>query len=109
MATLAEPLPGYGRDDRFFLNNSGSKHPVVIRVVYFDKGLGSWTLKYDAAQNPEKIAQTVTNTNTGKWKEIEIMVDDARFGNRGKDNSDISLEYISGDETLFHMIEILRK
>jgi len=99
----------FNLDDRFYANQTRVPHPISVRVVYFDKGKGSWALKYDAVDDPQKTATTMTNTNTNMWKEITVTIDDARLENRGTKNTDISLAYISGDETLFHMVELKRK
>lgn len=95
-------------ENGFFLNKKTS-HSISLRVVYFDKGNGTWSLKYDAADNPAKVAGTVRNTNTGHWKEITVNLDDARLQGRGPENSDITLTYNGGDETIFHMVELRRR
>ncbi|MDQ1296713.1 MAG: hypothetical protein QG611_692 [Bacteroidota bacterium] len=99
----------FNLDDSFYGTRTKAPRKISVRVVYFDKGTGSWALKYDAVDDPRKTAATVTNTNTNMWKEIIVTVDDARLENRGNRNSDISLTYVSGDETLFHMVELKRK
>jgi hypothetical protein len=98
----------FNLDDNFFLNQPKSPRSVSLRVVYFDKGTGSWSLKYDAVKDPSKLAKTIKNTNSNEWKEVIVPIKDARLENKGLRNSDISLVYESGDETLFHMVEILR-
>lgn len=98
---------GFNLDDGFFEGKASRK--VRVRVVYFDMGTGSWSLKYDAAADPQKVATIVTNTNTNQWKEIEVELDNARMENRGFRNGDLSLAYEGGDETIFHMIEIKRE
>jgi hypothetical protein len=59
-------------------------------------------------KDPSKLAKTIKNTNSNEWKEVIVPIKDARLENKGLRNSDISLVYESGDETLFHMVEILR-
>ncbi|MCL5744615.1 MAG: beta-galactosidase [Acidobacteria bacterium] len=96
--------------DRFFggkpLNGA---HPVRVRVVYFDAGQGSWELRYDAAGKPEKTALAVQNKNTGRWQEAGVTLSDAFFGNRCPRGSDLTLVNTSKENTLFHMIEVVRK
>lgn len=96
-------------DDRFFEGRPlAAAYPVKVRVVYFDKGRGSWALQYDAADDPEKAAMTVRNEDSGRWKEIAIDLADAHFGNRGPEGSDLSLIQQGGEDVLFHMIELTR-
>ena len=95
-------------DDRFF-ENKKTAHSISVRVVYFDKGKGSWSLRYDAAGNPQKVARTVKNTNTNQWKEIIIDLNDALLENRGPKKTDLALIYKKGEGTIFHMIELKRK
>lgn len=100
----------FNLNDSFFANKSQTPpHFISVRVVYYDKGKGSWSLKYDAVSNPQKVARTVINTNTNQWKEITVTLDDARLENRGPKKTDLTLQYESGDETLFHMIELKRR
>jgi hypothetical protein len=75
-------------------------------VRYFDEGSGSWRLTYSSVDNPNKTALTVVNTNTNTWKEVVVTVDDYKFTRSGPSGSDLGLEYVSGDNTAFHMIEI---
>ena len=89
-------------DDRF----PGAKQPVVVRVVYFDSGNGSWSLQYDAAGEPRKSAMATRNGDTGRWKEATVTLRDARFGNRGPHNTDLALVHTGGADTLFHMVEV---
>ena len=52
-------------DDDFFggLPLNGD-YPVEIKVIYYDEGYGSWVLRYDAVDDPDKTAYSVTNTGT---------------------------------------------
>lgn len=96
-------------DDRFFNNSPlNAKYPVNIKVIYFDSGVGQWEIKYDAADNPNKSALSVTNTNTGKWKSATFSLEDGYFGNRGPSGSDISLVNADSNDNIFHMLEVSR-
>jgi len=96
-------------DDRFFDNQPlQGKYPVTIRVVYFDKGVGQWSLQYDAVGDSNKTALTVAKTDSGLWKEVSVTVDDAYFGNRSTSNSDIVLTSDDTEDDIFHMIEVTR-
>ena len=99
----------FNLDDRFFKNQPGTSQKVSVRIIYFDKGKGSWALKYDAVNNPQKIAQTIKNTDTGIWKEIIINIDDGLFENRGPDKSDLALIHKRDEGTIFHMVELKRR
>jgi hypothetical protein len=96
-------------NDRFY-NDATPKEgrQATLRVVYYDKGNGKWALKFDAAGDPGKVAMTVRNTDSGRWKEQTVVVKDAKLSNGGQRGADLTLEYISGDNTLFHMVELTR-
>ncbi len=80
--------------------------PIEISVRYFDEGFGKWKLVYDAKNNPNKTAFEINNTNSKEWKEIKIQLEDYNFKSFGPNSSDLGLEYISGSNTIFHMIEV---
>lgn len=96
-------------DDRFFFKHalSGS-YPVALRVVYLDQGTGTWSVHYDSVDDANKTAMMVTNTNSGRWKEQTITLEDGNFNNRADNASDIILTQVSGDDTTFHMLELTR-
>jgi hypothetical protein len=83
--------------------------PLRLRVVYFDSGHGAWEIRYDARGNPAKTALAVRNTNTGRWKEAAVTVTDAHMGNRGEHGADLMLVNTSKENTLFHIIEVVRQ
>jgi hypothetical protein len=80
--------------------------PVTVRVVYFDRCKGTWSLCYDAVDDAQKTAMTITNADSGSWKEQSITLADAHFGNRGKRGADLSLVRVAGDDTIFHLVEL---
>lgn len=80
---------------------------VNIRVVYFDKGTGSWKLNYDSTSGI-KTAYTLTKANSGQWKEKIVTLTDAYFGNRGINSSDIMLVNTDSENDIFHLIEVTR-
>jgi len=97
-------------EDRFFGGKPlGGAYPVRIRVIYFDSGNGSWEVKYDARGNPAKTALSVRNTNSGRWKEASVSLADAHLGNRCPHGADVMLVNTSKENTLFHMIEVVRQ
>jgi len=95
--------------DRFFGGKPLAGVSLVeVRVVYFDSGHGDWKLKYDSVKDKEKTAISVKNTNSGRWKEVSVTLSDANFGNRCPNSTDLMLVNTSMENTLFHMIEVLR-
>jgi len=82
---------------------------VTIRIVYLDKGLGKWSLQYDGEDGKVKTATTVSNTNSGRWKEIEVDINDGRFAGNGPNGSDLMLNNESKEDSFFHMVELIRK
>jgi hypothetical protein len=96
-------------DDRFFFDNAlGGSYLVTLRVVYLDQGTGTWSLLYDAVDSPNRTAIAVTNTDSGRWKEQIVTLNDGYFGNRADNASDLVLAHVAGDDTTFHMIELTR-
>jgi hypothetical protein len=96
-------------DDRFFFERPlDGGYPVTIRVVYLDQGTGQWALKYDAQGDSQKTALAVTKTDSGRWKEQTVTVNDAYFGNRGPSKADLMLVNLDGEDDTFHMIEVVR-
>jgi hypothetical protein len=96
--------------DAFFDGKSlKGQYPVKVRVVYFDRGNGSWSLLYDAVDGSMKTAKTVTKTNSGQWKSMEVVLPDAYFGNRGPKGADLMLQNTDTEDDLFHLIEVTRE
>lgn len=81
---------------------------VYLRVVYFDFGSGSWQIQYDALLNKNKVLTTVTNANTGIWKEVVYTINDAKFANRQLHGSDFKIVNLDGQKKAFHLVEILK-
>ena len=98
-------------DDDLFKNQRSSEGIVSaeVQVIYFDSGNGSWEVRYDSGDNPDKIALSVTNTNTDEWKTVSFMLDDARFQNRGPRGSDISIVNADDQVNIFHMLKVLKQ
>lgn len=96
-------------DDQFFSGQPlAGQYPVTVRVVYFDKGTGKWSLGYDGVGQPNKIAITVQNQDSGVWKEIKVTIPDGYFGNRGPNASDLYLQNTDTEDDIFHMVELTR-
>jgi len=96
-------------DDRFFGSGGlGGAYPVNIRVVYWDVGTGTFLIKYDDVRHTSKTAAVVTKTNTGRWQEVNVVVNDGSFSNRLARGADIILQNQDAENDIFHMVEITR-
>ena len=96
--------------DNVFLNNAplNSQKPIMITVVYFDNGTGSWKLYYDAQSAPDKVALSVTCTNSGLWKKASVTLTDAYFGNRANTASDFYIKSTNTQNVIFSLVELER-
>lgn len=95
-----------------FLNNAplNAAYPVIIDVVYLDKGTGKWQLVYDARSGANTVALTMTCTNTGLWKKASLTIRDALFDNRALNASDFFIRSAPGNtqDVLFALVELTR-
>ena len=82
---------------------------VEIRLVWLDKGIGEWTVFYNADKKSDKSLFTVKNGNTGKWMEKTVLVKDARFENKGERSSDLSITTKGNETSVFHILEITKQ
>ena len=82
---------------------------VEIRIVWLDKGVGEWTVFYNAEKKSDKSLFTVKNGDSGKWMEKTVLVKDARFLNKGEHSSDISITSKGNETMVFHMLEVTKK
>jgi len=103
-------------DDAFFFDPKtlapgplAGQYEVKVRVVYLDVGTGSWRLQYDAVDNPQQTALVVRKTNTGRWREATVTIQDAHFGNRCPHGTDLMLVNPDTEDDTFHMIELTRE
>ncbi|HEY80708.1 MAG TPA: hypothetical protein G4O05_06480, partial [Caldilineae bacterium] len=55
---------------------------ITIEVTYLDQGRDTWSLYYDAVDNPEKLAGTVRKKDSGQWLTETFTLTDAYFGDR---------------------------
>jgi hypothetical protein len=81
---------------RFQLDKDFGAKDVNVHITYLDKGTGSWSIGKTGVANPE----IVKNTNTGEWKTASIALSGA---------TELVLRYESGDDSVFHLIEVERK
>lgn len=69
----------FGLDDTF---RYGGSNNVAIKVYFKDVGTAEWRIEYEAVDgNKYKSTQSVTNTNSGKWKTATFTINDAKFAN----------------------------
>lgn len=97
--------------DAFALNNTSTDYN--LRIVYYDTGYGRWQVMYDAVNNTKKVAATIENGDTHTWLEVNIPLNDAYFGNRGTNGSDIKLANKRGKDNvwynpIFHLLELTK-
>ncbi len=86
---------------------------VRLNVNYYDQGAGKFDVYYDAWTNPNKLAGTVTKTNTGKWITASWELTDARFGNRqpgggAHPGSDLSIYARNDGDDFIHLVQVER-
>ena len=59
--------------------------------------------------DPGRTAQKCQGgRDTGKWREEQAAPGGARFNGALPGQSDLVLQYVGGDDTVFHMIELDR-
>lgn len=92
--------------DDLFYNNTDA---LEIRIVWLDEGNTEWSLLYDSKKDPEKVAYTIKNEDSGEWKEKTIVITDAKLANRAQKQSDLFIQASGEDEPVFHLIEITKK
>ena len=97
----------YGRFGRAFEHQSGKKllrfrldpgfaaKQVKVRVTYLDQGTGAWSVGLPGKEGATRIQ----NTHSGEWRTQVVSLSGA---------TELVLNYESGDNTLFHLIEVER-
>ena len=85
---------------RFELDEAFQAGTIEVNVTYLDRGRGSWSL--GVRGSPEK--DVFRNTGSGQWKTVEITIPRERLR-----HAPLLLNYESGDDTVFHLIEITRR
>ena len=114
----------YGRYARGFENSSGrnrmyfdlddnflslkAKESITFKIIYLDKGTGKFSIRYDSLIDHDKIAATISKTNSGRWVSKSINITNGAFANKGARNSDFSLVNEDNEDDVFHMIEIMK-
>lgn len=91
--------------DKDFFKKNNEPHKLQVKVVYFDKGKGEWSFNYyNGKSKVEKYKVRCTNTNRWIVKTIELT--DVYTNKKLEHDTDFSLKYVSGDDTVFSMVEI---
>ncbi len=94
--------------DKHFFSKNNEPHKLQVKVVYFDKGKGEWSYNYyNGKSKVEKYKVRCTNTN--RWIVKTIDLDDVYSNKKLEHDTDFSLKYLSGDDTIFTMIEVVKK
>ncbi|MEY3500972.1 MAG: hypothetical protein RL308_2641, partial [Bacteroidota bacterium] len=82
---------------------------ITLKIIYLDKGIGKFSVRYDSSSDPDKTAVTIIKANSGRWVSKSITISDGAFSNKGPRNSDFSLvNEDNDDDDVFHMIEIMK-
>jgi hypothetical protein len=90
--------------------SSSSPLSLVFRVVYFDGGAASFNVTYDSTAGCRTLA-AVRVRDSGRWKKLDLVVDDGSFGRRcatanETTGADIVLVSTSTADTIIHGLEI---
>jgi hypothetical protein len=97
-------------EDNFFRNKPlNSAYPITVEITYYDDGKGSWQLYYDAKSTSNKLAATITCTNSGTWKKRTITLSDAYFDNRSTKGADFYIKNAGSENVIFSTVELSRK
>ena len=85
---------------------------ITIEVTYLDQGRDTWSLYYDAVDNPEKLAGTVRKKDSGQWLTETFTLTDAYFGDRlpGGGDHPGSDFYLAGNDfdDYIHFVRVTR-
>ena len=93
-------------DDAFF-GHDASAQTTDLRIVYLDRGWGSWTVNYAGSEGAIHTV-AIQNQNSGEWISLPLKLKDAVWhGALG--GADVTMEYEAGDNTIFHLIEVARR
>ena len=93
-------------DDNFLSNKANES--ITLKIIYLDKGIGKFSVRYDSSTDHDKTAVIITKANSGRWVSKSITIADGAFANEGPKNSDFSLVNEDNEDDVFHMIEIMK-
>ena len=79
---------------------------AAITVTYYDQGTDRWELRYDALDNPDKSAGTITKTNSRTWKKAVFNLADAFFGGRQPGTTDFRIWSAGDGDEIIHFVDV---
>lgn len=79
---------------------------IEVKIIYLDEGTGQFSFRYNSTTEQDKFAQIFTKTDSKKWMEKIVTIEDGEFLNKGVNNSDFSLVNEDTEDDIFHLIEI---
>ena len=94
--------------DKGFFNGSLAPQKVGVKIIYLDKGNGAWALNYNNGSGKTE-AYKITCGNTGRWIVKTVVLNNAVFTQGLEHGTDLTMKYLSGDNTIFNSIEVLRQ
>jgi hypothetical protein len=80
-----------------------------VSVTYYDEGEGSWALGYEGANGEKRLTESVATKDTGRWRKREFQLKKAVFDQGLRGRADLTLEFREGNDTAFHMVEVIRQ
>ena len=84
-------------------------YSVTISVKYFDIGTDTWSLRYDSTSG-DKIAGTITKTNTKQLKVATFNISDGKFAKRLASNqADFVIDSKNDGNEWIHMVDVAKK
>ncbi len=89
-------------------NNEFPHQYIRYKKIYLDQDNGSWSLNYYNGTEKKEAYKLICG-NTGKWITKTVLLQDANFTRKLNHNGDLSIKYISGKNTIFNSIEVLRQ
>ena len=102
------PYMWFKIDDGYIYGNS----QAVIKVIYYDYGSDTWSLRYDAASGErEAIPDGSTNpwvqkTNSRTWKTATFTITDGRFRNYMAGGHDFRIDCRNDGDEWIHFVDV---
>ena len=92
----------------FFSEIESEDQEISFRIIWLDKGEGSWKFSYTAGNGEIKTAASFKGEGSQRWKEEFISIRDAVFEGSGPRGADIVLINSDHTDEAFHLIEVER-
>jgi hypothetical protein len=104
------PAMYFDIEDGYLFN---AREPVRLNITYYDNGTDRFDVYYDAWDHPNKLAGTVTKTNTKRWLKVSWVLTDARFANRqpgggSHPGSDFHIHARGDGDEIIHLVQVER-